>query len=63
MKMEVAAVIRGIFDAPDIRAAESQLVSAVERYRQSAPKLSSWLDPGTQESGKVFLNPAEVLEG
>lgn len=60
MKKEVAAVVRGVFNAPDIHAAQTQLASAVERYRQSAPKLSAWLESAIPEGLAIFAFPERV---
>ncbi len=60
MKKEVAAAIRGIFNAPDIHAARALLASAVERYRQTAPKLSVWLESAIPEGLAVFAFPERV---
>jgi transposase-like protein len=60
MKKEVAALIRGIFNAPDIHAAQAQLASAVGRYRQSAPKLSAWLESAIPEGLAIFAFPERV---
>jgi putative transposase len=54
MRKEVAAAIRGIFNAPDIDAARALLASAVERHRESAPKLSAWLESAIPEGLAVF---------
>jgi transposase-like protein len=53
MKQEVAATIRAIFNASDLASAQ-QLSSAVLRYKDSAPKLSAWLETAIPEGLTVF---------
>ncbi len=60
MKKEVASVIRGIFNAPDLASAQAQLSAAVSRYRESAPKLSSWLESSLGEGLAVFAFPEGI---
>ena len=60
MKKEVASVIRGIFNAPDLASAQAQLAAAVSRYRESAPRLSSWLESSLGEGLAVFAFPEGI---
>jgi transposase-like protein len=54
----VAADIRTIFDAPDRATAEIYLAKAVEKYSQSASRLSEWLANNIPEGLTVFAFPA-----
>ncbi|MDD2558766.1 MAG: transposase, partial [Desulfuromonas sp.] len=49
MKKEVAAAIRGIFNAPDEAEAKRQLNLLVERYEKAAPRLTAWAEENIQE--------------
>lgn len=44
MKESVAADIRAVFDAPNANEAKRLLQMTVEKYKDSAPKLSTWMD-------------------
>ena len=58
MQAEVAADIRMIFDAPDRATAEAYLAKIVEKYKQSASRLSEWLAANLLEGLTVFAFPA-----
>jgi len=59
MRMEVAADIRAMFNAPDRRVAEEFLQLAVQKYAVSAPRLSAWLEENLSEGFTVFDFPLE----
>lgn len=59
MRMEVAADIRAMFNAPNRKAAEEFLQLAVQRYALSAPRLSAWLEDNLSEGFSVFDFPLE----
>ena len=59
MKTEVAADIRAIFNAPDRSAAERYLQAAIQKYAQSAPRLSAWMEENLAEGFTVFDFPLE----
>jgi len=59
MKAEVAADIRAIFNAPGRPAAEQYLQIAIQKYAQSAPRLSAWLEENLAEGFTVFDFPLE----
>ncbi len=59
MRMEVAADIRAMFNAPDRRTAEEFLQQAVQKYALSAPRLSAWLEDNLSEGFSVFDFPLE----
>lgn len=57
MQLEVAADICMIFDAPDRTTAETYLAKAVDKYRESASRLSDWLASNIPEGLTVFAFP------
>lgn len=59
MRMEVAADIRAMFNAPDRRTAEEFLQTATQKYALSAPRLSAWLEENLWEGFTVFGFPLE----
>ena len=59
MRMEVAADIRSMFNAPDRKTAEELLIAAIQKYAVSAPKLSAWLEENLAEGFTVFDFPLE----
>ena len=59
MRMEVAADIRSMFNAPDRKTAEAFLIAAIQKYAVSAPKLSAWLEENLAEGFTVFDFPLE----
>jgi putative transposase len=59
MRMEVAADIRSMFNAPDRKTAEEFLQAAIQKYAVSAPRLSAWLEEKLSEGFTVFDFPLE----
>jgi len=59
MRMEVAADIRSMFNAPDRKIAEEFLQAAIQKYAVSAPRLSAWLEENLSEGFTVFNFPLE----
>ncbi len=59
MRMEVAADIRSMFNAPDRKIAEEFLQAAIQKYAVSAPRLSAWLEENLSEGFTVFDFPLE----
>ena len=59
MRLEVAAEIRSIFNAPDRNTAEELLQAAIQKYAVSAPRLSVWLEDNLSEEFSVFDFPLE----
>jgi transposase-like protein len=59
MRAEVAADIRVIFNAPDRKTAELLLSQAVNKYVNTAPKLSGWMEENVPESLTVFNFPIQ----
>ena len=54
MKTVVAEDIRGIFNAPNKEEAERLLKLSIEKYADSAPKLSAWMEENIPEGLSVF---------
>ena len=54
MRLEVAADIRSMFNAPDRKTAEEYLQAAIQKYTVSAPPLSAWLEDNLYERFSVF---------
>jgi putative transposase len=59
MRLEVAADIRSMFNAPDRKTAEKLLQAAIQKYVVSAPRLSAWLEDNLSEGFSVFDFPLE----
>ena len=57
MRSEVAADIRGIFNAPDVNEAQRLLKIAAEKYRTAAPKLADWMEKNVPEGLTVLTRP------
>ena len=59
MRIEVAADIRAMFNASDRKSAEELLQGAIQKYAQSAPRLSGWLEENLAQGFTVFDFPLE----
>jgi transposase-like protein len=59
MRLEVAADIRSMFNAPDRKTAEELLQATIQKYAVSAPRLSAWLEENLSEGFSVFDFPLE----
>ena len=59
MRLEVAADIRAMFNAPDRQIAEVFLHAAIQKYAVSAHRLSAWLEENLSEGFAVFDFPLE----
>jgi putative transposase len=59
MRVEVAADIRAMFNAPDRSTAEAYLQAAIQKYAKSAPGLSAWMEDNLAEGFTVFDFPIE----
>lgn len=57
MRKEVASDIRSIFNAPNLEEAQRLLDLNVERYKDKASKLSSWMETNIPEGLTVFSFP------
>lgn len=59
MRKRVAADLRAIFDALDRAEADRLLQLTVEKYRESAPELSKWMEQNIDQGLTVFAIPPE----
>jgi len=59
LRMEVAADIRAMFNAPDQKTAQEFLRAAIQKYAVSAPRLSAWLEDNLAEGFTIFDFPLE----
>jgi putative transposase len=59
MRLEVAADIRSMFNAPNRKIAEEYLLAAIQKYAVSAPRLSAWLEGNLSDGFSVFDFPLE----
>ena len=59
MRLEVAADIRAMFNACNRKAAEELLQTAIQKYADTAPRLSAWLEDNLAEGFTVFDFPLE----
>lgn len=57
LRAEVAQAIRDIFNAPDQQEAERMLDRLVDRYQQTAPKLTEWAQENIPQGLTVFGLP------
>ena len=60
MRSEVAGDLRAVFNAADRSDADRLLVKAVEKYRESAPKLAQWMEENVAEGLTVFRLPPSL---
>jgi transposase-like protein len=60
MRAGVAADIRTIFNAPDIKEARRFLTLTISKYRKSAPQLSTWMEDAIPQGLTVFNLPSHV---
>ena len=59
MRVEVAADIRAMFNASDRTSAEELLQGTIQKYANSAPRLSAWLEENLAQGFTVFDFPLE----
>jgi putative transposase len=57
MRSQVADDLRAVFNAPDANEANRLLKLAVEKYRNTAPKLADWMEQNVPEGLTVFSRP------
>lgn len=57
MRREVAADIRGVFNAPSRSEADRLLGAVAEKYKKSAPKLAEWMEGSLPDGLAVFGLP------
>ena len=59
MKVEIADVIREIFNSPTLGMALEMKSRAVEKYQKRAPEFAKWLDANVDEGLTIFQFPKE----
>ena len=57
MKPELGRDLRRVFNASDLAEAKGRLAALVEKYQESAPKLSHWIETDLIEGLTVFALP------
>lgn len=60
MRAGVAADIRTIFNAPDVKEALRFLALTITKYKKSAPQLAQWMEKAIPEGLTVFELPAHL---
>lgn len=60
MREAVAADIRAVFNAPDIKEAQRFLALTISKYKKSAPQLSKWMEEALPQGLTVFSLPGHV---
>lgn len=58
-RKEVAAELRAIFNAPNRVEADQLLAQAVKKYKESAPRLSGWMEANIEQGLSVFSFPTQ----
>jgi transposase-like protein len=58
-RREVAADLRGVFNASHRREADERLAKLVTKYQQSAPKLAAWMEDNVPEGLTILSLPEE----
>ena len=59
MKVEIAEVMREIFNSPTLEMALEMKRRAVAKYQKKAPEFAKWLDENVEEGLTVFQFPKE----
>jgi len=59
MRLEIAEVMREIFNSPNIEMAREMARKGVEKYVKRAPEFSKWLEANIEEGLTVFQFPKE----
>ncbi|MCX6988905.1 MAG: transposase, partial [Chlamydiae bacterium] len=54
MKVEIADVMREIFNSPTLEMALEMKGRAVEKYQKRAPEFAKWLDANVDEGLTIF---------
>jgi transposase-like protein len=60
MRATVAADIRTIFNAPDLKEAQRFLALTISKYKKTAPQLSKWMEDAIPQGLTVFSLPGHV---
>jgi putative transposase len=59
MRVEIAEVMREIFNSPTFEIAQEMKYRAIENYRKRAPEFSKWLEENIDEGLTVYQFPKE----
>lgn len=59
MRLEIAEVMRDIFNSPTLEMAREMKRKAVEKYQKKAPEFAKWLDENIEEGLTVYQFPRE----
>jgi len=59
MRLEIAEVMREIFNSPTVEMAREMARRAIEKYRKRAPEFGKWLEGNIEEGLTVYQFPKE----
>ena len=59
MRLEIAEVMREIFNSPTLEMAKEMTRRAVERYQKRAPEFAKWLEENIEDGLTVYQFPKE----
>lgn len=59
MKLEIAEVVREIFNSPTLEIAQEMKRQAIERYQKKAPEFVKWLEANIEEGFTIYQFPKE----
>lgn len=59
MRLEIAEVMREIFNSPTLEIAREMVRRAVEKYQKTAPEFAKWLEENIEEGLTVYQFPKE----
>ena len=59
MRMEIAEVMREIFNSPNLEIALEMKRQAIEKYQAKAPEFAKWLDANVDEGLTIYQFPRE----
>jgi transposase-like protein len=59
MRLEIAEVVREIFNSPTLEMAQELKKRAVEKYQKRAPEFAKWLEDNIEEGLTVYQFPKE----
>jgi putative transposase len=59
MRLEIAEVMREIFNSPTLEMAREMVRQTVEKYRKRAPEFAKWLEENIEEGLTVYQFPKE----
>lgn len=59
MRLEIAEVVREIFNSPTLEIAQEMKRQAIERYQKKAPEFAKWLEANIEEGFTIYQFPKE----